>query len=251
MADGREPNYWSLLAEADRMAPAGTRFVVAAPLTAARFRGPRPAISAPVTWREVGAAAARGAPPAARPPRRVVILADAAHRDDARYFEAAIQAAAQTTGLAADVTRGSPPGATTLAAETDWVLWLGNAGAAPAVSGPVVPVWSDASGAPLLSVARDGRALVFRLHARISAERALAPEFIEAVAALWVGPVPEPAATAPRITPAQATPAAVAAPPRRATPVGAVPLAVPLWVLAALALAVDRWLALRRGQAAA
>lgn len=181
----------------------------------------------------------------------MVILADAAHTDDARYFEAAIQAAAQTTGLAADVTRGSPQDASARATEADWILWLATAGAAPAVSGPVVPVWSDAQGAPLLSVARDGRALAFRLHARISPERALAPEFIAAVAALWAGPVPGPGAVVPRITPAQATPAAAAAPPRRGTPAGAVALAVPLWVLAALALAVDRWLAVRRSRASA
>ena len=251
LEDGSLPNYWSLLAEADRLAPPGTRFVVATPLVADRFRGPRPAISAPVTWREVGAATPRGAPPTAQPPRRVVILADAAHADDARYFAAAIQAAAQTTGLAADVTRGSPQDASARATGADWILWLATAGAVPAVSGPVVPVWSDARGAPLLSVAREGRALVFRLHTRISPERALAPEFIEAVAALWTGPVPGPGAVVARITPAQATPAAAAAPPRRGTAAGAVALAVPLWMLAALALAVDRWLAVRRRGASA
>lgn len=249
LLDEGSPNYWSWLAEADRLAPPGTRFLVAAPLVADRFRGSRPAISAPVTWREVSAAAPRGAPPAAQPSRRVVILADAAHTDDARYLAAAIQAAAQTTGLAADVTRGSPQDASARATDADWILWLTTDGAAPAGSGPVVPVWSDASGAPLLSVARDGRALAFRLHARISPERALAPEFIAAVAAWWGGPVPGPGAVVPRITPAQATPAAAAAPPRRATPAGAVALAVPLWVLAALALAVDRWLARRRRRA--
>jgi hypothetical protein len=240
------PNYWSLLAEADRMAPAGTRFLVAAPLVADRFRGLRPAISAPVTWREVGADVPRGAPPAAAPPRRVAILADAAHRDDARYLEAAIRAAAQTTGLPADVTRGSPADAAALAPEADWIVWPATAGASPAAAGLVAPVWSDPHGAPRLSVARDGRTLVFRLHARITPEWALAPEFIEAVAALWAEPVARAAVAAPRITPAQATPATVAALPRRAAPAGAVPLAVPLWVLAALALAVDRGLALRR-----
>lgn len=251
MADGRVPHYWSLLSEADRIAPPGVRFVVAAPLTADRFRGSRPAISAPVTWREVPAVAARVASAAAAPPRRVVILADAAHRDDARYVEAAIRAAAQATGLAADVTRGSPQDAAALIAEADWVMWLAAAGDSPATSGPVAPVWTDANGAPLLSVARDDHALVFRLHAPITPERALGPEFIAAMAALWVGPVPGPAAIAPRITPAQATPAAAAAPPPRTTPAGAVPLAAPLWALAALALAVDRWLALRRMRAAA
>jgi hypothetical protein len=100
-------------------------------------------------------------------------------------------------------------------------------------------------------VARDGRALAFRLHGHIAPEWALAPEFIAAVAALWVGPVPGPSGVARRITPAQATPAAAAAPARRGTPPGAVALAVPLWVLAALALAVDRWLALRRRRASA
>ena len=250
-AIGHLPNYWSLLAEADRMASPGTRFLVAAPLVADRFRGPRPAISAPVTWREVGADAPRGAPPAAAPPRRVVILADAAHRDDARYLEAAIRAAAQTTGLAADVSRGSPADAGVLAPRADWIVWLAAAEASRAAAGLVAPVWSDPNGAPVLSVARDGRAIVFRLHARITPEWALAPEFIEAVAVLWAAPVPGPSAVAPRITPAQATPATAATLPRRTTPAGAVPLAVPLWALAALALAIDRWLALRRRRASA
>lgn len=251
MADGRMRNYWSLLAEADRLAPPGTRFLVAAPLVIDRFRGTRPAISAPVTWREVPAVAARVAPAAAAPPRRVVILADAAHRDDARYVEAAIRAAAQATGLAADVTRGSPADAGALAPRADWIVWLAATGAPPAAPGPAAPVWSDANGAPLLSVARDDHVLVFRLNAPITPERALGPEFIAAMAALWVGPVPGPAAIAPRITPAQATPAAAAAPPPRTTPAGAVPLAAPLWALAALALAVDRWLAFRRPRVSA
>jgi len=251
MADGRVPNYWSLLSEADRLAPPGVRFVVVAPLVADRFRGTRPAITAPVTWREVRADAPRGAPPAAAPPRRVVILADAAHHEDARYFETAIHAAAQTTGPRADVTRGSPADAATLAPEADWIVWLAAAGAAPALPGTSAPVWSDANGAPLLSVARDGQALAFRLHARITPDRALAPEFVEAVAALWVGPIPRAVAVGPRITAAQAAPAVAAAPAHRGTPAGAVPLAGPLWVLATLALALDRWLALGRRQASA
>ena len=245
------PNYWSLLAEADRLAPPGTRFLVAAPLVSDRFRGARPALRALVTWREVRADAPRAAAPAAAPPRRVVILADASHRDDARYFAAAIQAAARTTGPPADVTRGSPADAGALAPQADWIVWLAAPGTAPAPSGAPAPVWSDANGALLLSVARDGQALVFQLLTRITPEWALAPEFVEAVAALWVGPVPQAAAVAPRITATQATPARAAAPPRRGAPAGAVSLAGPLWALAALALALDRAVALRRARASA
>ena len=240
------PHYWSLLAEADWLASPGTRFLVAAPLVSDRFRGSRPAISAPVTWREVGAAAPRGAPPAAQPPRRVVILADAAHRDDARYFEAAIRAAAQATGIAADVVRGSPDDAAALAADADWIVWLATTAASPAAPVGGAPVWRDATGTPLLSVERDGRRVAYRLHTRITPEWALAPGFAEAVAALWAGPVRGPEQAPSRISVAQAMPAAAAAPLRRAPPATAMRLAVPLWVLAAFALALDRWLAWRR-----
>jgi hypothetical protein len=288
------PHYWSLLSEADRLAPPGTRFVVAAPLVADRFRGTRPAIAAAVTWRDVRIDRPSVLPPAAAPPRRVVILADAARRDDARYLEAAIRAAAQATDIPARVTRGSPADAASLTPEADWIVWLASDDAPPAArervragavlftlagrdtlatrptvvrfaaadagttltrrapfDGRGAAVWSDAAGIPLLTVERDGRGFAYRLYARITPDLALAPGFAEAVTALWTGPGPRGVAGAPRIAIAQALPARASAPARRAgRPAGAVPLAVPLWALAALALALDRGLAWRRGRRA-
>jgi hypothetical protein len=288
------PHYWSLLSEADRLAPPGTRFVVAAPLVADRFRGTRPAIAAAVTWRDVRVDGPPVLPPAAAPPRRVVILADAWRRDDARYLEAAIRAAAQATDIPARVGRGSPADAAALTPEADWIVWLASDEAPRAVrervragavlftlvgrdtlatrptvvrfaaadagtplsrrapfDGRGTAVWSDAAGIPLLTVERDERGFAYRLYARITPDLALAPGFAEAVTALWTGPAPREVAGAPRIAIAQALPARASAPARRAgRPAGALPLAVPLWVLAALALALDRGLAWRRGRRA-
>jgi hypothetical protein len=44
------PHYWSLLSEADRLAPPGARFVSCSARRGS-FRGTRPAIAAAVTWR--------------------------------------------------------------------------------------------------------------------------------------------------------------------------------------------------------
>jgi hypothetical protein len=110
------------------------------------------------------------------------------------------------------------------------------------------PLWSDTSGATLLSVARAGPALVYRFHARLTAERALAPGFAESVAALWIASGTRSGPAAPRMALGQALPATDTVPARRRAPAGGLALGPPLWIIAAIALAVDRWLAWRRAR---
>ncbi len=281
------PNVWSLLAEADRLAPAGTRFLVAAPLVADRFRGVRPALAATVTWRPVAARAAPAQPPPARA-RSVLILAAPGRGDDARYLEAAIRAAAAIGAPGAEVARAATTDPPPALATADWIAWLDEApppaavvdrvrtgavlftqtgrdsvvtGGSPvrtAAAGPapVLPrrapfdgrgaaLWTDGSGRPVLSVEREGGGLVYRLYGRLDAAGlALSPTFAVAIAELWRGSdVPDP--PAPAITAGQALPATGAAPPARGAPPGAVLLGTPLWVIAAVAFAMERWLARR------
>jgi hypothetical protein len=177
-----------------------------------------------------------------------VLLADAAHRDAARYVEAAIEAAARIAGPAARVTRGSPDDAARLVAGADWVVWLATDRAAARTPVAGAPLWSDTSGATLLSVARAGPALVYRFHARLTPERALAPGFAESVAALWIASGTRSGPAAPRMALGQALPATDTVPARRRASAGGLALGPPLWIIAALALAVDRWLAWRRAR---
>jgi len=104
-------------------------------------------------------------------------------------------------------------------------------------------LWTDGSGRPVLTVEREGSGLVYRLYGRLDADGlALSPTFAMAIAELWREGEDPPA---PAITESQALPAAGAARPTGGVPPGAVLLATPLWVVAALALAVERWLARR------
>jgi hypothetical protein len=53
------------------------------------------------------------------------------------------------------------------------------------------PIWSDGAGAPLLTVAREGRGLHYRFHSRFApawSDLVLRPVFPEAMARLWIGP---------------------------------------------------------------
>jgi hypothetical protein len=53
------------------------------------------------------------------------------------------------------------------------------------------PIWSDGAGAPLLTVAREGRGLHYRFHSRFAppwSDLVLRPAFPEAMARLWIGP---------------------------------------------------------------
>jgi len=55
------------------------------------------------------------------------------------------------------------------------------------------PVWSDGAGAPLLTVAREGRGVHYRFHSRFApawSDFVLRPAFPEAIARLWVGADP-------------------------------------------------------------
>ena len=55
------------------------------------------------------------------------------------------------------------------------------------------PVWSDGAGAPLLTVAREGRGVHYRFHSRFApawSDFVLRPAFPEAMARLWIGPAP-------------------------------------------------------------
>jgi len=121
------PNLWTALKRADRQAPPGTRFVVFAPDLLRHFRGTRPALQSRVEWQARPATT----PPAAVTPspaaRVVVVFADPARLDDARYVRAALEAAGSATGIpaivsvrpAASIARGAAVGA-----RADWLVWL-------------------------------------------------------------------------------------------------------------------------------
>jgi hypothetical protein len=79
--------------------------------------------------------------------REVAIVGDAVHRDDARYVEAAIRAAAAATGLPAEVRRGEPGAAGDLVARADWIVWLAGGDPPPEVAA------RTAAGAVLLALA--------------------------------------------------------------------------------------------------
>ena len=60
-------------------------------------------------------------------------------------------------------------------------------------AGDGAPVWSDGAGAPLLTVAREGRGMHYRFHSRFApawSDFVLRPSFPEAMARLWVGADP-------------------------------------------------------------
>jgi hypothetical protein len=112
------------------------------------------------------------------------------------------------------------------------------------------PVWTDGAGTPLLTVAALGEGLHYRLYLRLTPEASdlvLHGAFAEAITALWLNAGSVAPARAARISLAQALPARGPAPAgARPMPPGARSLAVPLWVLAALLLALERWLVFRR-----
>ncbi|HJQ67048.1 MAG TPA: BatA domain-containing protein [Gemmatimonadales bacterium] len=117
------PNLWTALRRADRRAAPGTRFVVFAPDLLRYFRGERPALRSPVEW-HTRAAAASAVPVNAPPQARIVVVfADAARLDDARYVRAAFEAAGTATGIAAIVSV-RPASAAALAGPADWLVWL-------------------------------------------------------------------------------------------------------------------------------
>lgn len=116
-------DFWTALRDLDRAAPPGTPFVVFAPDLLRYFRGARPAIHAAVEWRVRPPPPASVTPPPIQPDARLVaIYADPARSDDARYFSAAIRAAAAATGIPAVVTLRSP--SLDPVADAEWIAWL-------------------------------------------------------------------------------------------------------------------------------
>ncbi len=209
---------WLSLAIADHAAPPGTRFeVYAAPLLSGT-RGTRPQLRSPVVWHPRPAARGPGAPtmPSSRG-RIVAVFADAARSDDARYVAAAMQAAGTVSGIPAIVTTraaaAADPGAV---GSADWIVWLSEQPLPDIVeqrlqAGATVltdvgraqqavtriafgldhaPVWTDATGDPLLTVTREGRGLRYRFHARFApawSSLVLDSRFPEGMARLWIG----------------------------------------------------------------
>jgi len=209
---------WLGLTIADHAAPPGTHFeVYAAPLLSGT-RGTRPELRAPVVWHP--RASARTENPATPLPRgrSVVVFADAARSDDARYVAAAVRAAGTLSGIPAIVsTRAAAALDENSVRLADWIVWLSEQALPDVVTrrlhdGATVltdvggtqqsmsraafepdhaPVWTDAAGDPLLTVTREGRGLRYRFHSRFSptwSGLVLDPRFPEAVARLWIGP---------------------------------------------------------------
>jgi aerotolerance regulator-like protein len=120
---GRTPNLWAALRRADRTASPGTRFVVFAPDRLRYFAGERPTLRARVEWHTRAAVRSGEASPRATAARTVVVFADPARLDDARYVSAAFTAAGDATGIVAVVSNhvasaGAVPGS------ADWIVWL-------------------------------------------------------------------------------------------------------------------------------
>ncbi|HET9706802.1 MAG TPA: BatA domain-containing protein [Gemmatimonadales bacterium] len=209
---------WLSLEIADQSAPPRTHFeVFAAPLLRST-RGSRPQLRSPVVWHP--RAAARGPEGPAAPPFRgriVVVFADAERNDDARYVAAAVRAAGTVAGIPAIVTtRAAAIASVGVVDSADWIVWLSEQPLPEVVEQrlragvtvltdlgraqqPVtraafgldhVPVWTDATGEPLLTVAREGRGLRYRFHSRFTpgwSSLVLDPRFPEAMARLWIG----------------------------------------------------------------
>jgi hypothetical protein len=121
----RPQNLWAVMRDADRAAPPHTRFELFAPQRLRYFRGQRPLIGAPVEWHARDAA---GGSPAGSPvsssARLVTIFVDASRTDDARYLQAAMQAAGQATGIQALVRMGAAGGLGLTDGPEDWIVWL-------------------------------------------------------------------------------------------------------------------------------
>ena len=135
ITDPSATDVWSLLREADHLAPAGTRMVVVARPQLSAAAGERPRLRSEVEW-IVPSAAPRsdpvpGAEPLAgadapRPARRsATILAADARRDGARYLVAALRAVSdETTDLVQLLPVDSAAAAGQNARIGDWLLWL-------------------------------------------------------------------------------------------------------------------------------
>jgi hypothetical protein len=111
------------------------------------------------------------------------------------------------------------------------------------------PVWSDGGGAPLLTVAREGRGMHYRFHSRFQpawSDFVLRPAFPEAMARLWIGPdtIGERGDDR-RIALNQLLPASERARRSHASIVPQRSWFLPAWLLAVVLFLVERWLVAR------
>lgn len=109
------------------------------------------------------------------------------------------------------------------------------------------PLWTDGTGAPLLSMARVGRGLHYHFHSRFHpawSELVLRAEFPEALAQLWIGADSAgPGGDDRPIAVSQLLPAPdSASSPTLPPPTNGRSLFVPVWLLALTLFALERWL---------
>lgn len=261
---------WLSLTIADAAAPPGTRFeVYAAPLLRGT-RGTRPLLRSPVVWHARASVRGPGGP--AAPPARgrvVSVFADAAHGDDARYVAAALGATGTVSGIPAIVaTRPAASADSASVSSADWIVWLSDqplpdairlrlgAGATvltdatrAAVETDQAPVWTAATGTPLLTVTREGRGLRYRFHGRFTpgwSDFVLDPGFPEAMARLWIGADSSRTERDDRpIALSQIAPAYEPGQSAAAAGTGARSLFLPLWLVAVALFFVERRIATR------
>lgn len=286
-------NLWTALQEIDRIAPHGTRIVVFAPDRLRYFRGVRPALRSPIEWHP-RPSAPDSAAPRRTTPRSVAIFTDPARAEDARYLEAAIEAAAEATRMPALVVTSAAAAVDAAAVgSADWIAWLsarplpdgigerirggatlwsdagsGSPGlqrsrillvdqpsdawvlhrSAAVDSG--APLWTDGTGAPLLTVSRLGRGLHYAFHSRLQPAwntLVMRAAFPEALARLWVGPDSASGLVDERrIALGQLLPDTGAARSESSRPLeGGTSLFMPLWLLALGLFGAERWLSNR------
>jgi hypothetical protein len=111
------------------------------------------------------------------------------------------------------------------------------------------PVWADVTGAPLLTVAREGRGLRYRFQSRFApswSDIVLEPGFPEAIARLWIGADSTRVERDDRpIALSQVLPAYEPQPNARAAAPGARSLFLPLWLIALGLFLAERRIAAR------
>jgi hypothetical protein len=287
-------NLWTMLQEIDRIAPGGTRIVAFAPDRLRYFRGVRPTLRSPVEWHPRAPVPDSTAPLPRVAPRSVAIFADPARAEDARYLEAAIEAAAEATRIPALVVTGAAAAVDAAAVgSADWIAWLSSrplpgvigervrrgatlwsdvGGGSPdphrsrillvdrpsdawllhrsAVGDSGAPLWTDGTGAPLLTVSRLGSGLHYAFHSRLQPvwnTLVMRAAFPEALARLWVGPdsasglVDERRITLGQLLPETSATRSASFRPRE----GGTSLFMPLWLVAVVLFGAERWLSRR------
>ncbi|HEU4699089.1 MAG TPA: hypothetical protein VFS40_07915, partial [Gemmatimonadales bacterium] len=212
-----------------------------------------------------------------------LLVADAAHAEDARYVGAALRAAAEVSGRAIAVTTAAPddPAATGAAARpAAWIVWLaarpvppalrarvragarllttGDTGLDSTSAGALVP-WPGAADAPPLEARVAGAGRWYRFAGRFhpdAGDLVLRPAFAERLATLVLGDsLPARSSTPRPVARTQLLPARDTTSPARATrtaapPPARAPLATPLWLAALALFALERAVVARRARAA-